>query len=1128
MRSKGHLIYLCVGLSFVLTMTPVLSLPQTVRADLPETNESITEPQQEPDYVPGEVLVLVAEDVNETDANDLNEPAASLRGIEASVGGEIKRRISLANRQRLRRRRQKKRRHKKHVLQVKLPQAKTVEQAIAEEWGRRDARILSVEPNYRLRALAVPNDPLFPELWGLNNTGQTGGTALADIDAVSAWDITTGSSDVIVAIIDTGIDYLHPDLIDNMWVNSGEIASNGIDDDNNGYIDDIHGYDFVQDDGNPSDQHGHGTHCAGTIGGRGNNNLGVAGVNWQCKLMAGRFLNARGSGTTADAIDAINYAVANGADILSNSWGGGGYSATLKAAITNACEQGVLFVAAAGNSATNNDVSPHYPSNYQVSNVISVAATDHRDALAGFSCYGQSSVHLGAPGVNILSCVLDDDYDWYSGTSMATPHVSGVAALLLANDPAMPLQELKARIIWTGERIPALNGKTISGRRLNAYNALTAETCLRVMEPNDGQSWVQGFSWQIKWMSIGGGATVDIYLLKDGYTYAQLADDIANEGTFTWDINETFPVGSDYSIFIEDAVSSDQSNVDFEITDEWTDYLTEIFDGRSNSFDLSNKSLLLTPEGSSSYSACIRDITELPSSPARGLELSLSDDDFKPVTLINKTISLYGTSYSTFYVGSNGYITFGSGDTNYFENITKHFSMKRISALFDDLNPSSTGKVSWKQLGDRAAVTWKNVPEYSSTSSNTFQVEMFFDGRIRLSWLGVGAQDGIIGLSDGLGLPADFNPVDLSEEYSQCEPELTRLEITGPGPIEENSGAQFTCTAYYDDGSTEDVTDSNQVSWSDDSDYAQIDSSGYLTAGDVETYNQCTIAVDCSGKSAQRRVIIKGDTTQLTTLNKCEVGAGRTARKDYIECSGTFGATIGQLRQADKIDVKIYSADNYLVYSESINFDPNRISRGCYSYRHRLRDGAPGYITSFEFNLREDKFWLKARRIDLMGLSCPLFVEIGVGDYIGVGKASERVVNGRNRRIPLRLMRGYADALRVRERRIRTRSIEIRGVIAVAEWPSSVDLTTEDVTITWGSHTFTIPAGSFYTTIESGQRYECESAAISEGGTATVTINLKRSTFKVLIRGTHIMFRSGRVDFGIAFDNFDQTIQVKL
>ncbi len=243
------------------------------------------------------------------------------------------------------------------------------------------------EPNYVLSIDAVPNDPSFSQLWGIHNLGQTGGAADADIDAPEAWDVQTGSSDVVIAVIDTGVDYNHPDLVSNIWTNLGEIPGNGIDDDGNGYVDDVHGYDFANNNGDPTDDHYHGTHCAGTIGAGGNNGIGIAGVNWNVSIMPGKFLTASGSGTEAGAIASIQYAILMGADVMSNSWGGGGYSQALYDAISAANEAGSLFVAAAGNTGSDNDVYPHYPSSYDIPNVIAVAATDYNDNKAGFAAF---------------------------------------------------------------------------------------------------------------------------------------------------------------------------------------------------------------------------------------------------------------------------------------------------------------------------------------------------------------------------------------------------------------------------------------------------------------------------------------------------------------------------------------------------------------------------------------------------------------------------------------------------------------------------------------------------------------------------------------------------------------------
>ncbi|KAF7775205.1 hypothetical protein PCIT_a1339 [Pseudoalteromonas citrea] len=334
-----------------------------------------------------------------------------------------------------------------------------------------------VEPNYQLSIQAMPDDPKFSELWGLHNTGQTGGTADADIDAVEAWDISIGSRDVIVGVIDTGVDHTHPDLAANMWVNPNEIAGDGIDNDNNGFIDDVHGINAITDAGDPMDDQGHGSHVAGTIGAVGNDGVGVVGVNQQVSIVGCKFLDSGGSGSSANAIKCIDYLVGlknAGVDVRvsNNSWGGGGFSQALSDALTASEEAGILFVAAAGNSAVDNDSNPHYPSSYEHESVLSVASTTHTDAMSSFSQWGLTSVDLGAPGSAIVSTIPGGGYDSFSGTSMATPHVAGAAALALSVNPDLTTAELKALLMNSGDDNAALAGKTVSGKRLNVATAL--------------------------------------------------------------------------------------------------------------------------------------------------------------------------------------------------------------------------------------------------------------------------------------------------------------------------------------------------------------------------------------------------------------------------------------------------------------------------------------------------------------------------------------------------------------------------------------------------------------------------------------------------------------------------------
>jgi subtilisin family serine protease len=333
--------------------------------------------------------------------------------------------------------------------------------------------VKSCSPNFKLYATATPNDPRLSDLWGLN--------ASTGADAYSAWDITTGSDSIVVAVIDTGIDYNHSDLSANMWVNSAEVPGNGRDDDGNGFIDDIHGVNTINDSGNPLDDNSHGSHVAGTIGARGNNGVGVAGVNWRVKLMALKFLDSQGGGALSDAVQAINYMVSmkrRGVNIrvANNSWGGGGFSQSLYNAIAAAEAEGIIFVAAAGNSTNDNDMFPSYPGSYELNNVVSVAAIDANQNLASFSNYGASTVDIAAPGVSILSTSKSGGYVSYSGTSMATPHVSGALALLLAAEPNLSVTDAINRLYMTGKDLPTLYGAVRTGRTLSIGRLLRNET----------------------------------------------------------------------------------------------------------------------------------------------------------------------------------------------------------------------------------------------------------------------------------------------------------------------------------------------------------------------------------------------------------------------------------------------------------------------------------------------------------------------------------------------------------------------------------------------------------------------------------------------------------------------------
>lgn len=349
------------------------------------------------------------------------------------------------------------------------PEGADVIQIIAEL--KNDPSVRIAEPDYIVTANATPNDPSFSSLWGLRDTSAPD----ADVNAESAWDISTGSLNVRVCVIDTGIQYTHPDLAANYLVNPGETAGNGIDDDANGYIDDVYGWDFVNNDNNPDDDNSHGTHCAGTVGAKGNNGIGVVGVSWTVSMFAAKFLSAGGSGSTSNGILSIDYARIRGAHIMSNSWGGGGFSRLQREAIERAEVANILFVAAAGNSSNNNDYVVNYPSSYDVPNVMAVASHTSSDDLSGFSSYGLDTVDISAPGSSVFSTIPGSSYGTKSGTSMATPHVAGAAALVKAVFPAAGYSFLKTRLMDAAVRVPAYEYKVQSGR-LDVRRAIETDT----------------------------------------------------------------------------------------------------------------------------------------------------------------------------------------------------------------------------------------------------------------------------------------------------------------------------------------------------------------------------------------------------------------------------------------------------------------------------------------------------------------------------------------------------------------------------------------------------------------------------------------------------------------------------
>ena len=389
------------------------------------------------------------------------------------------------------------------LLRLKLPVGVSTAQGMALLEG--DPRLAYVTSNDLRKAEKTPSDTLAGDLWGLEK-----------IQAPAAWEKTTGSREngPVIAVLDTGLDVSHPDIAPNLWTNDGEIPGNGIDDDGNGVIDDVHGFNAVEGTGDPYDDYTHGTHCAGTIAAAGDNGLGVVGVNWQARIMPVKMM-VKGEGTAADTIRALAYATANGAAITSNSYGGPYTQPEYEAFAASP----LLHICAAGNEHNDNDVSrfyPHdrpigYPATFDLPNVISVAASDKNDRLAGFSNYGAHTVDLAAPGSSILSTVPGGAYDTKSGTSMATPHVAGVAGLIATLYPDATADEIKTRILANVDLVPSLVGKVLSGGRLNAARALEDDT-IAPSSPQESSAKGAWNAMDLKWThggddGVGGNST---------------------------------------------------------------------------------------------------------------------------------------------------------------------------------------------------------------------------------------------------------------------------------------------------------------------------------------------------------------------------------------------------------------------------------------------------------------------------------------------------------------------------------------------------------------------------------------------------------------------------------------------
>ncbi len=611
---------------------------------------------------------------------------------------------------------------------VRTPGDPKVVQRVLERRGE----VRYIEANSRLYAddhgsyPSDPNDPAFHNLWGVHNFGQQvngiTGQADADIDAREAWQVSTGSASVGIGVIDTGIDFGHPDLggsattSPRIWVNAGEncgssdaaIAcgsrTNGVDDDRNGYVDDWRGWDFVNRDNDPSDDNGHGTHVAGTIGASGNNGVGVAGVTWNVRFLNLKAFNQNGQGTTADAVEAILYATAQGIRITNNSWGdrgSGTYSQALFDAIANADGHGALFVAAAGNNAADNDQTPFYPSGYDLPNVVAVAATDSSDNRASFSNWGQRTVDLGAPGANVYSTWPGNTYKYLNGTSMATPHVSGSAALLSAALPGVGHLGLKALILRSVDPITALASRTVSGGRLNVDTAIRCRSTPRVWIDAPGPDFTAAVGSPIAIRVIAADCASptgpSVSVTANG---TALALTPRGDGLYTASHTPTAP-----------------GSLTFEATASLTTPTGSLADVRS-----------VTGTVVTNYR--VEDAAyEWIDATSGGTKTSLASDDTSVTLSLPFPVTYYGASYSQVKVSSNGYLVFAASDATAFANAAIPDASPPngyIAPFWDDLNPGSGGSVWYRVTGTSPSrtfvVAWIGVPHYPNVGSATFEV----------------------------------------------------------------------------------------------------------------------------------------------------------------------------------------------------------------------------------------------------------------------------------------------------------------------------------------------------------------------------------------------------------------------
>jgi subtilisin family serine protease len=724
--------YIRVALFAAAVLTSIVSVslfaPPSSRARLAQEPQNSNAKRRRPEFVPGEILVRYRSEVV-AKRQQRASSALKVEGrtipfqVERFEGSDLVTGLRMAR--------------------VAAADTLTAIAALAEQ-----SDVLYAEPNYIMHADVTPNDPRFisGELYGLNKIG-----------APTAWNTTTGSNSIVVGIIDEGIEITHPDLQANIWTNPAPGSIPGI-------TGDLHGYDFVNNSGTipPGD---HGTHTSGTVGAVGNNNVGVVGVNWQVKLMSLKFLGG-GGGSDSDAVRAYSYAkqmrdlwVSSGGTqganvrVLNNSYGGSGFSQASLDAILALNQSGILFVASEGNDGIDSDVQPHFPSGYDAPNVISLAATDSNDALAGFSNFGAQTATMSAPGVSILSTITTstnaaNPYQFFSGTSMAAPHVAGAAALLLAQNPNLSVQQLKSLLIFNGDPAASLNGKTLTGRRLNIANSMQTLTENDVTPPGTVTSFsvtsLSGRTANLGWTASGDdGAvgTASLYQLSfvDSFTGASIP------------LKSVVPPASGTGQTISVKVPYGHTRGSFRLRE---------FDNVGNEGTAASVNVTVSFADGNPYAKTVGPVAPLSTG---GSHLNFNCDDcFKEGVAIPFSFPFFGQNYSSLTVSSNGNLYFPTHPAHDVPSSVAELSTFRmISGLWDDLDLRTSQRADadvyiTQPTASSIVFRWQAVPCNDNGFGCTggapinFEIELKDDGTIQSRYgSGNTALFPVVGISGG-------------------------------------------------------------------------------------------------------------------------------------------------------------------------------------------------------------------------------------------------------------------------------------------------------------------------------------------------------------------------------------------